>query len=171
MPDALDQRYSPATLQELGKMMIRLSGNSKTRKTTLKNVKELDPSFRLPSDVEMEDFRAEQQAKDEARKIEDESRKALERQEAQRRDLLAKYSEEQVKEIETNVMQKYGLSDYEAGAKLYAADFKPAQPSGSMSSSGAVWTLPDLPGLLDDPVKAARQEAERAIDEINRSKR
>jgi hypothetical protein len=89
------------------------------------------------------------------------------RLEAQRASLADKYSAEQITEIET-VMTKYGISDYEAGAKLYSADFKPSAQSSTRDKirHGTVWEFPELPGLFENPDKAARDMAVQVIDEF-----
>jgi hypothetical protein len=77
-----------------------------------------------------------------------------------------KFDDATVKEIEEKVMTKYGISDYEAGAKLYLSDFKP--PPNARPTSTGTWTFPDIPGLSEDPAKAAREAAHLVIDEFRR---
>jgi hypothetical protein len=171
MGDAYDQRYSPQVLIELGKKYLQVAGDKRTRVQALKLAKTVDPEFRMPADVEMVDIRQELDQREQAREMKAQQQATLTRIEAQKRKLMEKYSADQIAEIETKVMQKYGLSDYEAGAKLYAADFAPAKPSGrDMLGHGATWTFPQLPGLMDDPTKAAREAAADIIDELNRAR-
>jgi hypothetical protein len=171
MPDAFDQRYSPAVLIELGKKYLTVAGDKRTRAAVLKAQKTVDPTFRMPGDIEMNDIRAELAAKEQEREFKAAQAATLSRIEAQKAKLAEKYSADQIAEIETKVMQKYGISDYEAGAKLYAADFAPARPSGAdIIGHGATWTFPQLPGLMEDPVRAAREAAVGVIDEINRGR-
>jgi hypothetical protein len=171
MPDDLDMQYSPDTLAELGKLSIKMSRNPKLRPTLLKMVKAQDPSYQLPADLQVQDVRAEIAAQKAREQIEAKAREVQSHLEAQRAALLKgelmpgrTFDDDQVKEIET-VMQKYGLSDYEAGAKIFVSDMKPPKPQGR-GSAGATWSFPDLPGLMDDPAGAARNAAYSVIDEL-----
>lgn len=171
MPDEFDD-MAPETLIELGKLSLKMSRNKDTRRDFLKVMKKIQPGYVLPGDQQVEDLRQELADKEAAAELKRSEDAVKNRLEAQRKGLLdgtlipgRTFDEAAVKEIEEKVMPKYGLSDYEAGAKLYAADLKPARPSGT-PSSGASWTLPDLPGLLEDPSKAAREDAHRVIDEL-----
>src|SRR6516164_4422425 len=161
------------TLLELGRLALRLSRNEKTRRPFLKQVKEVAPNYQLPGDQQVEDLRAEleeRRAKDDAERKGREITERLERQRAGLIDgtLLSgrKFDDATVKEIEEKVMTKYGISDYEAGAKLYLSDFKP--PPNARPTSTGTWTFPDIPGLNDDPAKAAREAAHQVIDEFRR---
>jgi hypothetical protein len=161
------------TLLELGRLALRLSRNEKTRRPFLKQVKEVAPNYQLPGDQQVEDLRAELKETRDKEETERKTREVRERLEAQRRGLLdgsllagRKFDDDTVKEIEEKVMTKYGISDYEAGAKLYLSDFKP--PPNVRPSANASWTFPDIPGLNDDPAKAAREAAHLVIDEFRR---
>jgi len=173
MPDDLDQEFSPETLQALGKLALKLSRNDKTRLPFLRQIKEVDPNYRMPADAQVQLLRDELTEKSEKDRIDAAAATARAQQEAERAGLLAgtllpgrKFDDAQVKEIE-GVMSKYGIASYEAGARLYAADLKPAKPSGRDTlTGGTTWTFPDLPGLLDDPAKAAREAAAGVIDEL-----
>jgi hypothetical protein len=161
------------TLIELGKTAMRLSRNKETRRDFLKAIKKVAPDYTLPGDQQVEDLRqelADERAANEAKATGDAVKARLEKQRAGLLDgtLIPgrKFDEAAVKEIEEKVMPRYGLSDYEAGAKLYAADLKPARQTTGLPSAGASWTLPDLPGLLDNPAKAALEAAHGVIDEL-----
>jgi hypothetical protein len=161
------------TLVELGRLALRLSRNDKTRRPFLKQIKEVAPGYQLPGDQQVADLRAELDEQREKEATERKTREVHERLEAQRRALLdgtllsgKKFDDATVKEIEEKVMTKYGISDYEAGAKLYLSDFKP--PPNARPTSTGTWTFPDIPGLSDDPAKAAREAAHLVIDEFRR---
>ena len=161
------------TLLELGKLAMRLSRNEKTRRPFLKQVKEVSPGYQLPGDQQVEDLRAELAETRDKEETERKAREVRERLEAQRRGLIdgtlldgKKFDDATVKEIEEKVMSKYGISDYAAGAKLYLSDFKP--PPSAKPSATATWSFPDIPGLMDDPAKAAREAAHQVIDEFRR---
>jgi hypothetical protein len=161
------------TLLELGKLALRLSRNEKTRRPFLKQVKEVAPGYQLPGDQQVADLRAELEERREKDETERRSKEVTERLEAQKRGLLdgtlmsgRKFDADTVKEIEEKIMTKYGISDYEAGAKLYLSDFKP--PPNAKPTATATWSFPDIPGLMDDPAKAAREAAHQVIDEFRR---
>jgi hypothetical protein len=161
------------TLVELGRLALKLSRNDKTRRPFLKQIKEVAPNYQLPGDQQVADLRAELDERREKDETERRGREITERLEAQRRGLIdgsllngKKFDDATVKEIEEKVMTKYGISDYEAGAKLYLSDFKP--PPNARPSTTATWTFPDIPGLNDDPAKAAREAAHLVIDEFRR---
>jgi len=171
MPDAYDARYSQATLALLGKQLLRMAGNPKTRRSILNAHRENTPGFVMPPDVQIQEMREQNAREKAADKLARETEKSNERLEREKAKLAKRYSPEQIEIIEKEIMPKYGISDYEAAGKLYAADFKPAAGSGGTDRGtlfGATWTFPDLPGLLDDPAKAARETAFSVIDEFNR---
>jgi len=161
------------TLLELGRLALRLSRNEKTRRPFLKQVKEVAPGYQLPGDQQVEDLRAELAEAREKEAAERKSREVTNRLEKQRAGLIdgtllagRSFDDATVKEIEEKIMTKYGISDYEAGAKLYLSDFKP--PPTAKPSATANWSFPDIPGLMDDPAKAAREAAHQVIDEFRR---
>ena len=172
MPDDLDRQYSPETLTELGKLALKMSRNKDTRREFLKQVKKIAPDYQLPGDQQVADLRAELEEKEATAKVEAEKKSILDRLENQRRGLAEgtllagkKFTAEQIKEIEEKVMPKYGISDYEGAAKIYLGDFKPPAPKGAPGST--TWTFPDIPGLFEDPTKAAREAANMVIDELH----
>ncbi len=159
----------PATLQKLGELAMRLAGNPQTRPDFLKQMAKVDPSYRLPADVQFEDFKAQFKKEQEEKEIRTKAEQAQRNARNQRNKLInsGKYTEDQVKEIETGVMKKYGLNDYEAAAKVYAADIAPSKPSNrDKMRHGQIWEFPNLPGLLNNPEKAASDAAYAIIDEF-----
>lgn len=164
MPAAI----STQTEKDLAALLLKLSGNPKTRLHTLRMIKAIDPNYRIPADVQLEEYKAQVARDKENDKIKAQAEKSREKQTTQREGLITsgKYNEDQVKEIET-VMTKYGLGDYEAGAKLYAADMAPARASNKdRPRHGQIWEFPDLPGLLQNPEKAATDAAYAVLDEM-----
>lgn len=166
MPD----EYDAATLAELGKLALKVANNPKTRRQFLKAVKEVEPDRRFP-DQDVEDLREEVRAELDNERQERERERLAERLEAQRQGLLGRFTEEQIQDIEKTVMPKYGISDYEAAAKIYGADLAPALPTHQQSRPGANWELPNFEGLHKDPAKAARDMAYKVIDEMRSPKR
>lgn len=157
------------TLLDLGTLALKIAGNPKTRRDFLKQVKAVDPSYRPPADVQLEDFKEEFRREESDKQIRAQAQYQQRQRAGQRQKLLesGRYNEEQVVEIEEKVMKKYGLNDYEAGAKLYAADLAPNRPSNrDKPRHGQIWEFPDLPGLLNNPEKAATDAAYAVIDEL-----
>lgn len=158
--------YSEKTLSELGQLMLKLRKNPKTSKTIARAVNEIDPSVKFP-DLETDDLRSEMNRRfaeqDEARDREE----AMRRLAAQRRRVSERYDNDpkHVQAIE-GLMQKYGLLDYEAAAKLYAAE-QPAPTPRQEPRPTANWHMPDIKALMENPLRYEREEAFKAIDEIN----
>jgi hypothetical protein len=175
MADDLDKQYPPETLLELGKLALRMSRSKDTRREFLKTVKKIAPDYQLPGDQQVEDLRLELQEKDlkdEEKRRADEilARLTNQRSALAEGTLIAgkKFTAEQIKEIEEKIMPKYGISDYEGAAKIYLGDFKPPPAAGRPGST--TWTFPDIPGLFEDPAKAAREAANQVIDELHRGR-
>ena len=162
--------YDPKTVSDMATLLLKLSGNPKTRRKQLELVKEMDPNFRLPADIQVESLKEDLKKEAEEAKIRAQAEKYQRQSKSQRQALLdsGRYNEEQVKEIEEKVMKKYRLGDYEAASKLYAADIAPAKPSNrEKMRHGQIWEFPDIPGLLQNPDKAATDAAYSIIDELN----
>ena len=160
---------SQQTEHELAQLALKLAGNPKTRRQFLAQVKQVDPNYRPPADVQLEDFKQEVKREREEEKMRAAGEAEQRRLTDQRQKLLdgGKYTPEQVAEIENTVMKKYGLRDYEAGAKLYAADLAPSRPSNANKMRhGQIWEFPNIPGLLQNPDKAASDAAYAVIDEL-----
>lgn len=162
------EAHDDATLLELGRLSAKLLGSAKTRRAFQKAVKEIEPDRRFP-EMELDDLRAEmeeQRAKDELAR---QTRETEQRLAAQKAALGNRYSAAQIAEIE-GVMQKYGISDYEAGAKVYGADQAPATPPPTGFRHGSRWTLPDNKELLNDPARWANDMANAVLDDIKAGK-
>lgn len=155
--------------KELAELALGLAHDPKTRKEFVNLIKKRDPNFRA-ADVEIEDLRDDVDQRFAARDQQEEARKATDRLSAQRRNLIdsGRFKEEDVVKIEKDVMEKYGLADYDAAAKLYAADMKPAGATPEIKTR--VWEMPDLKSAMNDPAGQARSEAYKAIDEIKRKR-
>jgi hypothetical protein len=171
----MSDEYPQETLIELGKLALKMSRDKSTRRDFLKQVKKVAPDYQLPGDQQVEDLRQEL----EENKLKDteaaRAKDIIARLEAQRSDLAEgkliagkTFTPEQIKEIEEKIMPKYGISDYEGAAKIYLGDFKPPPSAGRPGAT--TWTFPDLPGLFEDPSKAAREAANTVIDELHRGR-
>jgi hypothetical protein len=160
----------PQTAIAMGNLLHRLAGNPATRAQTLADIKKLDPSYRLPADVEIASLRQELAAKDTQNKREEETRRAQNRRNNQRKKLVDSHGEDIVKQIEEVTLKKYPHLDLEDAAKLYAADNGPVMaPTGSNQKParhGQYWEFPDIPGLLSNPDKAASDMAYSIIDDL-----
>ena len=162
-------KMDPATQEQLAELSMKLAANAETRKAFAKLVKKVDPGIhqRAFTDLIADEVREDLAREKEEDRIKAESQRIKDDLEAQRKGLLATYSEDQIKEIE-KVMERYGIANYDAGAKIYAADRAPVQENGrKQARHGERWTLPDLPGLMKDPIGAARDAAYGVIDELN----
>lgn len=161
----------PQTAIAMGQLMQRLAGNPKTRSRALGLVKEIDPNYRLPADVAIADLEARQKAERDKERAENSKASRARKLAGQRKTLLERYSEEDVGKIEA-LLKKYpdGSIDLEDAAKLYAADTSLAPPSGRERSNslrhGQRWEFPSIPGLLENPDKAASDMAYSVIDEL-----
>ena len=106
-------------------------------------------------------------------------------QRSQRQSLIdsGRYTEEQVKEIETGPMAKYGLGDYDAGAAIYASQHPPVHPADKMPTAEdhtPTWDLPSVPGtdgkmmplkdFMSNPVKQSLNAAYRTIQEFKQAR-
>jgi hypothetical protein len=151
---------------ELGRLLKRLSTNPQTRRDVTKLIKKAHPAARFP-DQDLEDYKEAEAARREAEKIERDRKEVMDRLESQRKALLNRYSEDNLKEIEA-LMQKHGIADYEVGAKLYASEAAPTTGRSS-SPQGQTWTMPGDKDLLADPRKWATDQASNIIEEFRRS--
>lgn len=159
----------PATLQALGQLALKISGDPRTRNEFIKQVKTVAPEYRPPADVQFEEFKAQFKKEQEEKEI----RAKAEQQERSRHNARnklissGKYTEEQVREMEEAVMKKHGISNYDVAAKVYAADTEPAKPSNrDRMRHGQIWEFPNIPGLLQNPEKAASDAAYAIVDEF-----
>jgi hypothetical protein len=160
--------YSDETRQKLGDLLLKLRSNPKTAKTVAKAIQELDPAIRFP-DVEHDELREYvdkrlQEAEEQREREELERRLAM-----QRRKVMEGFGpdpETQKKHIERveQLMKKYNLFDYEAAAKLYAAENPPPPPKPERPSAN--WEAPKTKELFENLLGYEREQAYRVIDEL-----
>jgi hypothetical protein len=177
-------QFTPEVASGLAALAHKLAHDPKTRKQYAKLVKEVAPEHAGAfSDVESADaldaFKQELLDRDTATA----AAATVARLAADRAKLLEngddgkpRYTEDQVKAIE-GVMQRLGLSDYEAGRVIYAHENPPANPTPATPDnvSGATFEFPTLGGLsfadfAADPTKAARTQAYEVIGEFARKR-
>jgi len=154
----------------LANLLTKLTEDPRTRRRVLQAVKELEPNLRFP-DQDVQDLREEFEAKlaEDRQKRESETIRA--RLEADRQRLADRYDDETIRKIETDVMQKHGIADYEVAAKVYAADLPPERPERDDTRHGATWELPSFDEYFENPMKTARANAYRTIDELRGKRR
>jgi hypothetical protein len=158
----------PQTAVAMGQLLHRLAGNPKTRSQTLGLIKEIDPSYRLPADVSIDNLRRELETKHQNEKRAEEQQRATNRRAKQRKDLVESHGEDVVKQIEETTLKKYPHLDLKDAATLYSAENGPVTPHTNQKPArhGQYWEFPDIPGLLSNPDKAASDMAYAMIDEF-----
>lgn len=161
----------PQTAVALGNLLHKLSGNAKTRQKTLELIKEVEPGYKLPADVEIAHLRAELAAERAKEKRDEQVARATSNRAKHRKELVEQYGEDEVKKIEEGVLKKYPHLDIRDAAKLHAADTQPATPRGreSVSRHGQLWEYPVPEGItpqafIANPEKAAQDVAYSIID-------
>ena len=169
-PAAAPAQIDPETAQQLAALALRL-GRGETRREFIKLVKKVDPSRSFP-DVEMQDLREEMESKFAEEETKRQAAATKKRMEEARQALIdsGRFTEDDVKKIETDVMQAKGIADYETAAVLYGAQHAPAKAAPEISTGGT-WTFPDHKGLREDPNKWARDQAFAAVGEIKARRR
>jgi len=165
----MTQQLHPQTAVALGNILHKLAGNPKTRAQTLGLVQQIEPGYRLPGDVAVQNLRAEIKADLEKEKRTEQENRAKNRRANARKKLVDELGEDVVKAIEEGPLKKYPHLDYDDAAKLHRAEDGPVQANSSrpdMQRSGRIWEFPDLPGLMANPEKAALDAAYGVIDEL-----
>lgn len=163
----MSQQLHPQTAVALGNLLHKLSGNNKTRQRTLELIKEVEPGYRLPADVQMEQFKAQTKAeRDAERRAEAEERNKRKRT-SDRKKLAEEYGEDYIKAIEEGPLKKYPHLDYDDAIKLHRADEIPTAVTGSLPErfrQGQIWEFPGDQSFLNNPAKAAQDVAYSMID-------
>jgi hypothetical protein len=157
-------------------LLRRLATDPRTRRIVTKAIKEIDPeNYRDHAfpDQKVEDLKEEM----EARLAELESKRKIEQADEilrkQKQELLNKYSDEQISEIE-KIMEKHNISDYELASKVYAADTPQVDPKRSPRPTqfGERWQFPEnMEEFKKDPAGAALRGAYADIDRLRRGER
>lgn len=89
--------------------------------------------------------------------------------ESQRQSLISRgYSEDDVKKIETDVMQKHGIADYSVAAKVFDADQPAPQPSYDIRGVRP-WKAESLQSFMKNPKDKAREVAQQVAAEFRQS--
>jgi hypothetical protein len=169
-----------AAVVKLSRKMAN-SENMDERISFYQMARKADPSISIPSDVQLEQFRREQKAEKETETAQRKAEETTRRLETQRQALIdsGRYDEETVKKIEAEVMTPRGLSDYEAGAIIYASQNPEPQVNvPQRGQAGEGWTLPwqgqakeKVTELISNPRKAALAKGYAVVAEFRKQKR
>lgn len=160
-------KLTPEAQAELAKLAIDLANNPETRKDFARMTKKIDPKRRFP-DVEAEDLREEMKREFEERDRKREADRVKAELESQKEALKGQYDEESISRIE-KIMEENGLSNYELGARLFAAETKPAIPTPAVSDHR--WKLPEVdPKDFDKLSQNTLATAYTVIDELKRKR-
>ena len=163
-----------ATAADLADLLHELSHDKETRKAIGKIIKQKKPDS--PHAAAFSDIDIEDKFEEFTRKQEE----IVRQMNAKRAALITggpdgsgpKYTEDQVKEIES-LMQKKGITDYDDGKVLYAATLPPIDPRPGTDIPdvhGATWEFPEWAKFGADPVKASRDTAHTVITEFMRKR-
>lgn len=176
---------SPADQQRLSQLLFKMSHDEKTRAETARVMAKVDPTAaKAFQDVFLNDKFAAFKAEIENEKLRERAAAAVTRQKQQRAELAKRFSEAQIVEIEKTVMTPYGLGDYFAASKIYAADQPQERPElvapKEIESGGSTWEFPTVPGkdgkmlsfedFAKNPAKSSRDAAIQVITEFKRAR-
>lgn len=154
---------TPEAQAQLAELATTLAHNPETRRQFVNLVRKVDPTKRF-ADVESDELKESMQAEFAKRDQAAEANRILGAQAAARNALTSRYQEEDITKID-ELMAKHGISDYEVGAKLYAADMRPADPRSEVRSQ--TWEMPKMTAEnVQNPGKYALNNAYAVIDEI-----
>jgi len=135
------------------------------------------------SDVAVANRFAQFEQRQAKKEMEREAKEFAKAMEDQRKDLVksGRYTEDQTKDIKT-VMDRYGITDYAAGAVLYSHEHQPVVPDvpEPKVAPSATWEFPSPEGrdgkpipfgdFVKNPTAAAMNAAYRVISEFKTSR-
>lgn len=157
---------SPEAIYGLASLAKRLGGKgAKTRKEFTKLVQKVDPSYKpaLSEDEVLEQVNERFDEEENKRK----SREMQKQLEAEKAELLTRYEEGQVKEIE-KLMETRGIANYKDAAIIYASELPALEPtSKALETRG--WTMPKIDAMAN-PVAARRQKLHEVIHDLRTRK-
>jgi hypothetical protein len=181
-------RLSPVEMQRLSTLATLIANNPKHRAQFAGMVADVAPG--TPESKSFSDIDLQKQFEALSKKIDDQIlntqiKEAQTAQATQRRSLIdsGRYTEDQVKEIESGPMTKFGILDYEAGAALYAHEHPAENPAlipPEVEDTSKTWEFPtveDRNGKLmsfqdfaKDPVKSSLNAAYRTIAQFKKTR-
>lgn len=161
---------SPEAQASLAELSVAIAQNPETRKQFANLVKKVKPEYGNSfHDVTNEDMREDIKAEFRKRDEELAKREALSRLNEQRNSLRDRYDDSAMGDIE-KLMEKHGISDYEIGAKIYAADTKPSMPHPSAGDYS--WKMPNIEMKdFNNLPQIRREKAFQAVDEVIRNRK
>jgi hypothetical protein len=179
-------QLSPQDMDRLSRLMLNLSHNEKTRSQVASLVKQIDPNAaKAFGDVLLEEKFNAFTKKFEDERLAERMNGAQQYRARQKNDVIKRrgFSAEQVGEVE-KLMTHYGVSDWEAGADIYAQRNPPENPDlrppPEIEHGGATWEFPTVAGkdgkmlsfddFRKDPIGASRNAAIKVITEFKRNR-
>jgi hypothetical protein len=164
-------QLTPLQMADLSSLAYSLGAvGSKTRKKFAELVKEVDPARyeRSFGDVKLDARFDEHDKKRTETEHQTAIKAAQEKQAADRASLAERYSEDHIKGIESE-MTRLGISDYSAGAVLYAHNNPESDPTlrppKRQERAGSTWEFPSITSAngkempFDDFVKDTRKHS------------
>jgi hypothetical protein len=143
--------------------------------------KKKDPSLVVPTEVQLEMYRQDQDARDQEKETQRRADEINARLAAQKQSLIdsGRYDDATVKRIEDEIMTPKGISDYEVAATLFAAQNPDTTPNiPEHRATGRTWEMPwhgkskeDVTKLMSNSRKAAIEKANDVITEIQRNRK
>lgn len=164
---------SQETIAELASLSLQLAGNDKTRKTFLKQVKEVAPGTPIPELRQDEEFerRLQERTAPFEKKFQDlEQERLQERLAGQKRAAQTKFglSDEDMTKVDTMITEKKLPADYNWAGQLYKAQAEPAAPTNFGAGAWGPAVLPSHEGLMNDEARWSLTEAHTAVDELRK---
>jgi hypothetical protein len=178
-------QLSPAEMAELSQLAFQIAHNDKTREHFALLVNHVDPAKgKAFADVFMRrELAAFKQTINNERQQE-KMTQIVEAQQSKRHEVIAKhkYTPDQVKKVD-DICTQYGLSDYDAAARIYSTYNPPEDPSlkpPPEMMAESTWDFPTVPGpdgkmlgfkdYIQNPRKYSNNTAMQMITEFKRGR-
>lgn len=155
------RQLTPQEMADLSTLFYKLAHNKETRPIVAKLVEKVEPARAASfSDVKQDEKLNTLRAQMQQYAAMQESKELKKAMDTERQALISsgRYNEDQTKQIEA-IMTKHGLTDYKAGAALYAYQNPPpdalydAPPDDKRP--GATWEFPTINGRDGKPIPFA----------------
>ena len=157
---------SPEAVYGLAVLAKKLGGKgAKTRKEFTKLVQQVDPTYKpaLSEDEVLEQVNDRFEEEENKRK----SRDMQKQLEAEKAELLTRYEEGQLKEIE-KLMEQRGIANYKDAAIIYASELPAPEPTSKALETRS-WTIPKM-DPMSNPIAARRQKLHEVIHDLRSRK-
>lgn len=161
--------YPPETERKLGRLLMKLTQNPRTRSTVTRAITEVDPSYKF-NEHETEDLKYYIDERFEKLKEEEQVERlkaSMSRARNRVKESFGGSEEEREKNIQAveALMRETGLPDYERAAKLYAAENPPPPPKPE-PVIGSRWEMPNVERLFTDQKAYELDLANEAVAKI-----